>query len=121
MRRVFRARVDRQIRDGGDRGQRLAAKAQRRDMGKIAIGDFRGRMALDREREIALIHAAAVVDDANELPAAVLDGDVDARRPGVERVLDQLLHGRGRPLDHLAGGDAVDEDGIETANGHGLS
>ena len=68
-----------------------------------------------------LVHAAAVVDDANELAAAFLDGDVDARRAGVERVLDQLLHRRGRPLDHLAGGDAVDEDGIEAADGHGLS
>ena len=66
------------------------------------------------------VHAAAVVDDANEAPAAVFDRDVDARRAGVERVLDELLDGGRRPLDHLARGDAIDENGIETANGHGL-
>ena len=49
----------------------------------------------------------------------MFDRDVDARRAGVKRVLDQLLDGGRRPLDHLAGGDAIDEKGIETANGHG--
>ena len=28
---------------------------------------------------------------------------------GVERVVDQLAHHRGRPLDHLAGGDLADQ------------
>ena len=40
-------------------------------------------------------------------------------RPGVERVLDEFLHRRGRPLDHFAGGDAVNGQRIETANRHG--
>ena len=35
--------------------------------------------------------------------------DVDPRRPGVDRVLHQLLDDAGRPLDHLAGGDLVDD------------
>ena len=39
--------------------------------------------------------------------AAFLDRDVDRRRAGVERVLDQLLDGGRGPLDHLAGGDLV--------------
>ena len=39
-------------------------------------------------------------------------------RAGVERVLDQFLDRRRRPLDHFAGGDAVDEQGIEAADGH---
>ena len=38
-------------------------------------------------------------------------------RAGVERVLDEFLDDRRRPLDHLAGGDAVDQDGIEAADG----
>ena len=49
---------------------------------------------------------------------ARFDRDVDAPRAGVERVLDQLLDRRSRPLDHFAGGDAVDQQRIETANGH---
>ena len=56
-----------------------------------------------------------------EAPAARLDRDVDRARAGVERVLDQFLDGRGRPLDHFAGGDAIDEQGIEAANRHGRS
>jgi hypothetical protein len=50
---------------------------------------------------------------------AGLDRDLDPFRPGVERVLDQFLHRRGRPLDHFARGDAVDGERIETANRHG--
>ena len=112
------ARVDGEIGDGGDGGQRLAAKAERRDRGEIAIGDFRGGVALDGERQILGAHPASIVDDANEPPPARLYGDIDARGAGVERIFDELLHGGGRPLDHLAGGDAVDENGIETANAH---
>ena len=50
-------------------------------------------------------------------PASI--GDVDAPRAGVDRVLDQLLDRRSRPLDHFAGGDAVDQQRIEAANRHG--
>ncbi len=74
-----RARADFEPRDRGDRGQRLAAKSERRDMGEIAVGNFRGRMALDAEREIAGAHADAVVDDPDQVASARLDGDVDAR------------------------------------------
>ena len=105
--------------DRADGGQRLAAKAERRDAREVAVRNLRGRVAIDGKREIGGVHARAVVDDADELAAAVLDGDVDAARAGIERVLDEFLdRGRGA-LDHLAGGDAVDENGIETANGHG--
>ena len=119
MRGAHRPRFDRQVRHRRDRRQRLAAKAKRRDAGQIAVGDFRRRVALDRERQVALVHAASVVDDADEAFAALFDRDVDARRAGVKRVLDELLDGGRRALDHLAGGDAIDEKGIETANGHG--
>ena len=53
------------------------------------------------------LHADAVVLDPDQLLAAVLDGDGDARRLGVDGVLDQLLDDRGRPLDDFAGGDLV--------------
>ena len=78
-------------------------------------------MTLHREFEILPRHAGTVVADADEAPPARLDHHFDGVRPGIQRVLDQLLDGRGRPLNHLAGGDAVDENGIEPANGHGLS
>ena len=40
-------------------------------------------------------------------------------RGRVERVLNEFLHRRRRPLDHLARGDAVDKQRIESANRHG--
>ena len=61
----------------------------------------------------------AVVADADQAAPAGLDRDLDQGGAGVERVLDQFLHRRGRPLDDLARGDAVDEQRIETANWHG--
>src|SRR3546814_19483491 len=41
--------------------------------------------------------------------AAFLQVDVDPVRAGAERVLDQFLDHRSRPLDDFAGGDLVDE------------
>jgi len=76
-------------------------------------------MALDGEVEIFRGHAAAIVDDANEAPAAQFDRDVDAAGARVERILDELLDGGGRPLDDLARRDAIDKNGIKTADGHG--
>ncbi len=75
-------------------------------------------MAFDAEREIGLVHAETVVDDADQIAAAALDRHVDAAGARVERVFDQFLDGGARPLDHLAGGDAVGQDGIEPADGH---
>ena len=53
--------------------------------------------------------------------AAALGHDVDACRAGIERILDQFLDDARRPLDHFAGGDAVDDAGFELADGHGIS
>ena len=43
-----------------------------------------------------------------------------SRGAGIDRVLDQLLDHARRPLDHLAGGDAVDEFPRQLADGHGM-
>ena len=69
--------------------------------------------------EIRFVHAAPVVGDADEPPPARLDRDLDASCARVERVLDELLDRRSRPLDHLARGDAVDKQRFESANRHG--
>ncbi len=76
-------------------------------------------MALDRKAEVFGRHPAAIVDDADEGPAARFDHDIDAGGARVERVLDEFLHDGGGPLDDLARRDAVDENGIETADSHG--
>jgi hypothetical protein len=76
-------------------------------------------VALDGQRKVRLVHAAPVVGDTDQPAPAGLDRDLDRPRAGVERVLDQFLHRRSRPLDDLARGDAIDKQRIETANRHG--
>ncbi|GAB1412399.1 hypothetical protein MASR1M97_11350 [Candidatus Desulfobacillus denitrificans] len=110
-----------QSRHGGDRGQRLATEAERGDAFEILQrGDLAGGVTGERQRQLVLRNAAAVVDDA-DLPHAALEQlHRDIARAGVEAVLQQLLHHRGRPLDHLAGGDLADEEvGKRLDGGHG--
>jgi hypothetical protein len=121
VRLAFVARRDRKPRHSADRGQCLAAEAERRDGDKILVGKLRGGVPLNGEREVVTRHALAVVADADEPAAAAVGEDVDAARAGIECVLDEFLDHARRTLDHLAGGDAVDHCFGELANGHGDS
>jgi len=56
----------------------------------------------DRERQLVALDPGAVVGDANPLSAAPREIDVDLRRAGIERVLEQLLQRRCGALDDLA-------------------
>ena len=76
-------------------------------------------MAVHRQRKVAMAHAAAVVGDADPASAAAVGEDVDPAGAGVDGVFDQFLDHAGRTLDHLAGGDAVDDLFGELADGHG--
>jgi hypothetical protein len=104
-----RPRGDGEAADRGNRGQRLAAKTQRADVGQVVVGQLGGAVALDRKTKLVGRHADPVVDHGDERAATLLQGHRDTPRAGIERVLDQLLHGARRTLDHLACGDAVDE------------
>ena len=108
------ARAQREVRDRRDARQRLAAKAERPDRAEIVgARDLARGVALDRQPRVLGLHPLAVVFDADQLLAAELDGDGDAPRAGVERVLDQLLDDGRRTLDDFAGGDLVREIGRE--------
>ena len=76
-------------------------------------------MPFHAEREVGFVEPMPVVDDPDQPAPAGFDRDLDRFRASVKRVLDELLDRRGRPLDHLARGDAVDGQGIELANWHG--
>ncbi len=90
----------------GDRRQRLAAEAQGGDLLEVGHrGDLARRVAVEGEERVVAVHAGAVVGDADPLPPAPFEVDLEPRRPGVEGVLDQLLDHRRRPLHHLPGGD----------------
>ena len=110
VRGARRARGEREARHRGDRRQRLAAKAQRRDRLEVVRGrELRRRVPLDREAQVLAADAVAVVGHADAPDAAALEVDVDLRRARVERVLEQFLQRRRRALDDLARGDLVDE------------
>src|SRR5690606_27608131 len=102
-----------------DARQRLAAEPHRDERLEIVERrDLARRVPGQRERQLVRLDARAVVAHADQPGAAVLDLDVDTPCAGVERVLDELLHdGRG-PLDHLAGGDLIDELRREDTNAH---
>ena len=94
--------------DGGDRGQRFAAKAQGRDREQVVAGaQLGGGVAFESQQGVVAHHAAAVVGDAYKLAPSALDCEDDTGGPGVESILQQLFDYRSRPVDDLAGGDLV--------------
>jgi hypothetical protein len=112
-----RARRDRGARYRGDRRERLAAEAERRNRLEVDDGDdLRRRVARERERQVLALDAGAVVGHADPLDATAGNVDVDLRRAGIERVLEQFLERRRRPLDDLARGDLVDQQVGELAD-----
>ena len=101
---------------GADAGQRLAAEAEGGDPHQGGVVELGGAVPLHGEREVVGGHAVPVIDHLDAVDAAALEADRDAGGAGVERVLDQFLDHGGRPLDHLAGGDAVDQAFREQAD-----
>ena len=90
-------------------------KPEAGDPDQLVVVELGGGMALDRQRQLLGRHAAAVVGHGDQRAAAPRSARCDARRAGIERVLDQLLDHRGRPLDHLAGSDPVDHARWQTS------
>ena len=110
VRGVVAAAGDRDLGDRGDRRQRLAAKAHRRDAFQVGErGDLAGRVAAQRRRQLGGGNAVAVVLDDDGADAAAGQAHGDAGRAGVDGVVEQLAHDRRRPLDDLAGGDLADQ------------
>ena len=107
---AFGAREQAQLGDRGDGGQRLAPKAHgayRLQVGQR--GDLAGRMTLEGDAQLARRDAQAVVLDADQAGAAGEQAHGDLASPGVQRVVHQLAHHRGRALDDLARGDLADQ------------
>ena len=109
---------DGQVRDGGDGGQRLAAEAHRRH--RLQLGqrhDLAGGVALQRQRQLGGGDAAAVVFHHDAAHAAGGQPQRDVRGAGVECVVDQFAHHRGRAFHHLAGGDLAHQRVGQLADG----
>jgi hypothetical protein len=70
------------VRHRRDAGQRFAAEPERPDRAEVVgARDLARRVPLDRQPRVLRLHPLAVVFDANQLLAAELDGDGDARAP----------------------------------------
>jgi hypothetical protein len=99
-----------QASDGGDRGQRLAAKAEGADAFEVVErGNFGGGMAGQGQRQLILGDAAAVVGDADQLDAAFFQMHLDGLAAGVEAVFEQFLEHGGGSFDHFASGNLADQ------------
>ena len=114
-----RRRGDGQLGNGGDAGERLAAKPQCADARQIVHGpQLAGAVALDGELQFNGRNAEAVVSDLNEAQTALVHFDRHPLRAGVDGVFDQLLDHRGWALDYLTRGDLARNLGREAADVH---
>src|SRR4051812_37110370 len=102
MRLAGVARGDAELRHRADRGQRLATEPERANPQEILVVELGGRVTIDRQREIAMGHAAAIVGDADPASAAAIGKNVDPAGTSVDRVLHQLLDYARGTFDHLA-------------------
>ena len=60
------------------------------------------------QRQLIGGDSAAVIDHAHQFHAPLHYRDIDPRGPGIDGVLQQLLHDARGPFDDFAGGDFVD-------------
>lgn len=104
------ARLQAELGDGVDGGQRLAAKAHRAyRLQVVQAGDLAGRVAAQGQRQLVARQALAVVLDRDQPHAAGRESHRDLPRAGVERVVEQFAHHRRGPLHHFAGRDLADQ------------
>src|SRR6266567_4969726 len=76
-----------------DAWQGFAPKSQRSNSLKISSRpNFAGGMPLQRKQCVIAIHAAAVIDHANQRNSSATNHDVDFTGGGVNAVFDQFLH-----------------------------
>jgi len=107
---VGRATANRRLAHFRDRRQRLAAEAERAHPKQIVgILNLARGVAGQGQLQLPGGNAASVVHDADHFRSAALGGHVDSRGTGVDGVLHQLLDDARGALDHLAGGDLVDQ------------
>ena len=92
-----------EARDRGDGSECLTPEPEASDTLKLnQIPDLARRVALQRERQLFLRNAAAVIRHGYASETAALDPDLNPGRAGVKRVFDKLLHDRCGALNHLA-------------------
>ena len=98
-----------ELRNSGNRRNRLPAKAHREQRVDIVdLAQLRRRVPLQAQKRVIAAHAAAVICHPDQLPPAPFDLDRDISSARVDAILDQLFNDRRGILDHLAGRDLID-------------
>ena len=89
---ILRPTGQTQARHGGNRRQRLAAKAQTRHALQLfQTADFAGGVTRQRQQQFVARDTATIVGNADTLGAALLKVDPDLGRARVEAVFQQLF------------------------------
>ena len=106
---VTAPRGEYEVRHRGDRGEGLAAKTHRGNREKVlGVRQLARGVPQRGARRIDWGHTAAVVGDDNSGQTAALEVDLDSVGARVQSVFNELFDHRGRALDNLARGDAID-------------
>ena len=96
--------------DTADGGQGFAAEAKGVDVAEIPdLVQFAGGVAGEGQGQIVGVDATAVIDDLDEVAAAVPHFDVEACAASINGVLQQFFDDAGGSFDDLAGGDLINE------------
>ena len=109
---------NRGIRHRGDGGQGFASETHGADAFQVfQRADLGGGMATQRQGQLFEWNAAAIVfhEDLADAAGHQLDGDLAGT--GVQGVVHQFAHDRGRALDHLTGSDLTDQFVGQLADG----
>ena len=88
---------------------------------QVLVVELGGGVALDRQREVGVGHATAVIGDGDLSPPAAIGEDIDPACAGIDGVLDEFLDHARRTFHHLARGDAVDDLFGQLSDGHSVS
>ena len=96
------------LRDGGNRGQRLAAEPHGGEREQvIGAANLGGAVPLEGQARVGVGHAHAIVNNLYQCPSGILEDNLDVVGTGINGVLHQLLDDRGRALDYLASSNLV--------------
>ena len=105
------ARAQFDLRHRGDRGQGLSPESERmQGIDIFHAADLARGMAVEGHAGIDGRHAATVVDDLDQVLAAVAEVDLHGPGPRIERIFHHLLHHRSGPVDHLTRRDLIGDD-----------
>ncbi len=110
MRRVLMLRGQVQARDRSDTRQGLSPEPHgRHPLQVFKRSNLAGRMPLEAQRQFITAHTRTVIHYAYCPLAALLQFDFHPVCTRVQTVFHQFLDHRGRPLNHFAGGNLVNQ------------